>query len=220
MSGAPSAPATEAADPNAPPRDATTDGGQIPAPTPAGRAATVSRSSSGSARQATRACGRAAATGIAGFFAALSDGRVPRAERYVTTDGFVGFVLGARDGFGARDGRTRKAPALAANRTVWYRWRLAGYLRQRVRQHDRFRLDSLRVAFEGDGRVGFQVAAYRSANDLAGGGRLPLVAKGEWVCGPRLLTGLFGHADLRGGNLPSNFRCPAKAERVAGARVC
>jgi hypothetical protein len=90
-----------------------------------------------------------------------------------------------------------------------------------VRQHDRFRLDSVRVMPPvTDGHLGFELAAYRRADDLAGGRRLPFVAKGEWRCRPGLLRGLAGHADLRGGPLPADSRCPAGAARVAGARVC
>lgn len=183
--------------------------------TTAAPAAAVSRRVPAARRDVPATCGRAAANGIAGFFAALSVGRVGRAERYVTTDGFVWFVLGAVDR------RAGTPPAtLAANRTVWFRWKLGAYLRRRALQHDRFTLDSLVVGSDDGGRVGFQLAAYRSADDLAARRRLPLVAKGEWMCGPGLIRGLVGHADLRGGQLLAKYRCPANAERVAGARVC
>jgi hypothetical protein len=167
------------------------------------------------ARAEAGPCGRAAAAGVAGFLAAVSDGRVGPAERFVATQDFVWLVLGARDG------GTGKAPALAANRSVVIRQNLRAYLRGRVRQHDRFTLDSFQATTAPtDGHIGFQLVAYRSADDLAGGRRLPLIAKGEWRCSPGLIRGLAGHADLRGGTLPADGRCPSDAARVAGARVC
>jgi hypothetical protein len=81
----------------------------------------------------------------------------------------------------------------------------------------------VRVTTEHDpatGAIGFELTAVRRADDLAHRRRLPLTAKGQWLCSADALAGLAGHANLAGGPLPADAGCPGSARRVAGIRVC
>jgi hypothetical protein len=150
---------------------------------------------------------------VSALFGELSEGRWRFAERHVTDDGFVWFVLGVRRADGS-------VPRLAVNRTVDVRDGLGAYLRARARKHEELTVRSLRFSEEAGGKLGFELAAVRRADDLAGGRRLPFVAKGEWLCGPDRLSGLAGHAELRGGSLPAGAVCPEGSQVVDGVRVC
>ena len=158
-------------------------------------------------------CREQAARGVTAMFADLSAGRWRAAEQRVTTDGFVWFVLGARRADGS-------LPRLAVNRTVDLRDGVPAYLRARARRHEEITVRSLRFSEEAAGKLGFELAAVRRADDLAGGRRLPFIAKGEWLCSQDRLSGLAGHAELRGGALSADAQCPPGGRTVAGVRVC
>ena len=167
---------------------------------------------------AVAGCARATARGVQGMLLAINSGRAEQADHWVTENEFVWFVLGAR-----MPGSTPLA--LPINRTVQLRTELLGYLRERVREHDQLQLRSIRVnkelgAFSTQVTLGFEAVIRRRANDLARRRWLPLVAKGEWLCGEEKLRGLVGHADLPGGPPQPDMQCPPSSPVVEGARIC
>jgi hypothetical protein len=164
---------------------------------------------------AVAGCARATVRGVESMLLAINSGHAEQADHWVTENEFVWFVLGVRV----------PGSTLPINRTVQLRTGLLGYLRQRVQEHDQLQLRSIRVNKEvgvvsTQVTLGFEAVIRRRANDLARRRWLPLVAKGEWLCGEDKLRGLAGHADLPGGPPQPDMQCPPSSPVIEGARIC